>query len=286
MRPATARQGAARHAACALLLAIHGVSPAAGHAAETFPVKPLRMIAPFSAGGGADTVARMVAQKMSDTLSRQVIVDNRPGASNIIGTELTMLIVHPSLPVKSVRELVALAKAKPGQINYASAGTGTAAHLAMEMFRVGTAIDIVHIPYKGISQALIDTVAGTTQAMILSPITALPQVKAGRVRAMAVTTAQRSNALPDIPTLRESGVAGYEFSSWYGLLAPRAVPEMIIAQLNSAVLASLQQKDLRDKLAAQAAEPAGSTPAQFGERLSQDIKRFADLVRQIKLQVK
>ncbi|MBI3045210.1 MAG: tripartite tricarboxylate transporter substrate binding protein [Betaproteobacteria bacterium] len=332
MSRATAMKGTARHAAGALFLAVHLLSPVAGHAAETFPVRPLRMIAPFSAGGGADTVARMVAQKMSDTLSRQVIVDNRPGASNIIGTELTaraapdgytfmiantvhainaglfrklpydpikdfapismiattpfMLIVHPSLPVKSVRELVAVAKAKPGQINYASAGTGTAAHLAMEMFRVGTGIDIVHIPYKGISQALIDTVAGTTQAMILSPITALPQVKAGRVRAMAVTTAQRSNALPDIPTLRESGVAGYEFSSWYGLLAPRAVPGTIIARLNGAVLTSLQQKDLRDQLAAQAAEPAASTPAQFGERLRQEIKRFSDLVRQIKLQVK
>jgi tripartite-type tricarboxylate transporter receptor subunit TctC len=316
----------------ALLFALAGLVPAVGLAADPFPARPMRMIAPFSAGGGADTVARMTAQKMSDALAQQVIVDNRPGASNIIGTELTaraapdgytfmiantvhainaamarklpydstrdfspisliattpfMLIANPSLPVKSVKELVALAKSKPGQINYASAGTGTAAHLAMEMFRVGTGIQIVHVPYKGISQALTDTVAGATQIMILSPITALAQAKAGRVRALAITTTKRSAALPGIPTLQESGVSGYEFSSWYGLLAPRAVPGPVIARLNKAVLASLQQKDLLDNLAAQAAEPAGGTPAQFGAMLGEEIKRFSDLVRRIDLQAR
>lgn len=331
MSPANAiLPGGARRAACVLFVAIQAAWPAAGQAAEVFPARPMRMIAPFSAGGGADTVARMTAQKMSDALAQQVIVDNRPGASNIIGTELTaraapdgytfmiantvhainaamarklpydstgdfspisliattpfMLIANPSLPVKSVKDLVALAKSKPGQINYASAGTGTAAHLAMEMFRVGTDIQIVHVPYKGISQALTDTVAGATQIMILSPITALAQAKAGRVRALAITTAQRSAALPGIPTLQESGVSGYEFSSWYGLLAPRAVPGPVIARLNKAVLTSLQQKDLLDNLAAQAAEPAGGTPAQFGTMLGQEIRRFSDLVRRIDLQ--
>lgn len=321
----------ASRAACALLMALHGLVLAASDAAGAFPVKPVRMIAPFSAGGGGDTVARLVAQKLSDVLSQQVIVDNRPGASNIIGTELTaraapdgytimiantvhtinaglsrklpydsihdfsaisliattpfMLIVHPSLRAKSVRDLVALAKAKPGQINYASAGTGTAAHLAAEMFRIGAGIDIVHIPYKGVSQALIDTVAGATQVMILSPITALPQVKAKKVRALAVTTAQRSNALPELPTMQESGIARYEFSSWYGLLAPRAVPAAIIARLNGAVVKSLEQKELRSKLATDAAEPAGGTPEQFAEHLKKEVKRFSDLVKRIKLQL-
>lgn len=318
-------------AGCALLLTMHGFVPAASEAAEAFPVKPVRVIAPFAAGGGGDTVARLVAQKLAEGLSQQVIVDNRPGASNIIGTELTaraapdgytimiantvhtinagllrklpydplndfapisliattpfMLIVHPSLPARSVRELVLLAKSRPGQINYASPGAGTAAHLAAEMFRVGADIDIVHIPYKGIPQALIDTVAGTTQLMILSPITALPQVKAGKVRALAVTTARRSNALPELPTMQESGIAGYDFSSWYGLIAPRAVPAPIIARLNEAVGTALKQKDLRAKLAGEAAEPAGGTPQQFGALLAQEVKRFSELVRRIKLQV-
>jgi tripartite-type tricarboxylate transporter receptor subunit TctC len=329
--PGMKRARPAFTALCALLVAIRGLVPAASDAAEPFPVKPVRVIAPFAAGGGADTVARLLAQKLADALSQQVIVDNRPGASNIIGTELAaraapdgytimiantvhtinaglfrklpydpindfaaisliattpfMLIVHPSLPAKSVRELVALAKSRPGQINYASPGAGTAAHLAAEMFRVGAGIAIVHIPYKGIPQALIDTVAGATQVMILSPITALPQVKAGKVRALAVTTAQRSNALPELPTMQESGIAGYEFTSWYGLLAPRAVPGPIIARLNEAVGKSLQQKDLRGKLAAEAAEPAGGTSEQFTALLRQEVKKFSGLIRQIKLQL-
>jgi len=313
-----------------LVAAMSGLAPPPGWAADAFPVKPVRMIAPFSAGGGADTVARLVAQKLSEPLGQQVIVDNRAGASNIIGTELTaravpdgytimiantvhainaglfrklpydpigdftaialvattpfILVVHPSLPVKSVRELVALAKARPGQINYASAGNGTAAHLAAEMFRLGAGINIVHIPYKGISQALTDTLAGATQIMILSPITVLAQVKAGKLRALAVTTSHRSNALPELPTMRESGIPGYEFSSWYGLLAPRAVPAPVIARLNEAVNKALQQNDLRSRLAAEAAEPAGGTPEQFAEHLKQEVKRYSDLVRQIKLQ--
>jgi tripartite-type tricarboxylate transporter receptor subunit TctC len=202
----------------------------------------------------------------------------------LVATQPFLVVVHPSLPVKSVRELVALARARPGQINYASAGSGTAAHLAAEMFRLDAGINIVHIPYKGISQALTDTLAGATQIMILSPITAMAQVKAGKVRALAVTTARRSNALPEVPTMQESGIPGYEFSSWYGLLAPRGVPAPVIARLNDAVNKALQQNDLRSRLAAEAAEPMGGTPGQFAEHLKREVKRFSDLVKQIKLQ--
>ncbi len=297
--------------------------------AQSYPNRPVRIIAPFSAGGGADTVARLVAQKLSEALSQQVIVDNRPGASNIIGTELTaraapdgytimiantvhainaglfrklpydpindftaisliattpfILIVHPSLPVKSVREMVALAKARPGQINYASAGTGTAAHLAAEMFRLGAGINIVHIPYKGITGALLDTVAGTTQIMIASPITVLPQVRAGKLHALAVTTATRSKSLPELPTMRESGIPAYEFSSWYGLLAPRAVPAAIVTTLSQAVAKAVQQKDVQIRLESEAAEPVGSTPEQFDEYLKQQVGKYTKLVRDIKL---
>jgi len=303
----------------------------AGHAAlaQTYPSRPIRMIAPFSAGGGADTVARLVAQKLTEMLPQQVIVDNRPGASNIIGTELVaraapdgytimiansvhainaglirklpydpiddfapvslaastpfVLTVHPSLPVKSVRELVVLAKSRPGQINYASGGSGTAAHLAAEMFRLGAGINIVHIPYKGITGALLDTLAGTTQIMIASPITVFPHVRAGRLNALAVTTAARAKSLPDLPTLNESGIRGYEFSSWYGLLAPRAVPAPIVATLSQATAKAVQQKDVQAKLEAEAAEAVGSTPEQFGAYLKQQVDKYRKLVRDIKL---
>ncbi len=300
-------------------------------AAQPFPSRTIRLVAPFSAGGGADTVARLVAQKLSEIFGQQVIVDNRAGASNIIGTEITahappdgytimiainnhatnpslyrklpydtikdfapialvaitpyVLVVHPSLPATSVSGLIALAKAKPGQINYASAGNGTAAHLAAELFRISTKVDIVHIPYKGVSGAVIDMVAGTTQMMFASPVTVLPQVKAGRLRALAVTTAVRAKSIPDLPTVRESGVDGYEFSSWYGLLAPRAVPPGIIATLNQAVARVLQQPDVQARLGADGAEVAGGTPDQFAEFLQQQMEKYAKLVKELNLRI-
>ncbi len=299
--------------------------------AQAFPVKPIRLVAPVSAGGGGDTVARLVGQKLSELLAQQVIVDNRPGAGNIIGTEIVaraapdgytimiaivnhainaglyrklpydpindfapitlvastpyVLVVHPSLPVRSVRDLVGLARAKPGQINYASAGNGTAAHLAAEMFKVHAKVDIVHIPYKGVTGALMDTVAGATQLMIASPLTALPQAKAGKLKALAVTTVTRSKLLPELPTMRESGIPGYEFSSWYGLLAPRAVPGPVIVSLSQAVRKTLELPDVQTRLASEGAEPVGGTPEQFGAYLRQEVERYAKLVRELKLQV-
>ena len=310
-----------------VLVAVAGAQTAL---AQTFPAKPIRVIAPFSAGGGADTLARLLAQKLSDIYGQQVIIDNRAGASNIIGTEIAaraapdgytiliannnhasnpaiyrklpyntlndfapvslvaltpfILIVHPSLPVKSVRDLIALAKSKSGQINYASPGNGTAAHLAVELFKLNTGVDIVHIPYKGMAGAVVDTMAGATQMMIVSPLTVLPQVKAGKLNALAVTTATRSQALPDLPTMQESGVAGYEFSSWYGLLAPRAVPGPIIANLNQATAKALQSKDLQTRLASEGAEPVGGTPEQFAGFLKQQMEKYAKLIKEIGLQ--
>ena len=318
------------HARAALAASVTVAASAAG-AADSFPARPVRMIAPFSAGGGADTVARTTAQKLTELLTQQVIVDNRPGASNIIGTDLTakaapdgytimiansvhtinaglsrklpydsirdfspislvattpfMMIANPALPVKSVRDLVALARSKPGQLNYASPGAGTAAHLAAELFKLEAGVDILHVPYKGISQALTDTIAGTTQVMILSPSTALAQAKAGRVRALAVTSAKRSDAMPDVPTMQEGGVKGYEFTSWYGLVAPRGVSRPIIVQLNAAVVKALQQKDLRDRLESAGAEPQSSTPEQFGELLKREIGKFSNLVQRAKLTI-
>ena len=306
-------------------------SASAASVAEPSPARPIRMIAPFSAGGGADTVARATAQKLTEILSQQVIVDNRPGASNIIGTDLAakaapdgntiliansvhtinagllrklpydsvrdflpisliattpfMMIVNPSLPAKSVRDLIFLAKSKPGQLNYASPGAGTAAHLAAELFKLEADVDIVHVPYKGIAQALTDTIAGATQVMILSPSTALTQAKAGRVRALAVTGAKRSEAMPDIPTMQEGGLKGYEFTSWYGLLAPRGVPRSSVTRLNAAVVKALEQEGMRNRLSSAGAEPQSSTPEQFGDLINREIKKFTNLVQRSKLTI-
>jgi tripartite-type tricarboxylate transporter receptor subunit TctC len=263
---------------------------------------------------------------MSEILAQQVIVDNRAGASNIIGTEIVaraspdgytiliannnhasnpslyhklpydtvndfapislvaltpfLLVVHPSLPVKTVRELVALAQARPGQINFASAGNGTAAHLAVELLKISARIDVVHIPYKGVSGAVIDTLAGATQMMIVSPLTVLPQVRSGKLRALAVTTAARSHAVPELPTMHEAGIQDYEFSSWYGLLAPRGVPAGTIAHLNQAAVHALQGRDLQLRLTGEGAEPAAGTPGQFGAYLKQQMDKYAKLVQQ------
>ena len=315
---------------CIIALATYWSAACAPAAvAQSFPAKPIRLVAPFSAGGGGDTVARLIAQKLGEVYGQQVIVDNRAGANNIIGTEVVaraapdgytilivnnshasntyvfrklpydavadfapislvaltpyMVMVHPSLPARSVRELIELARAKPGQLNYASAGIGSVGHFATELLRVSTRIDIVHIPYKGITSAVIDTIAGATQLIIASPLSAQPQVKAGKLRALAVTTAARSRAMSELPTLQESGVAGYEFSSCYALLAPRAVPDPVIASLNQSVTRVLQQKDVQARLASEAADPAGGTPQQLADYLGQQSEKFAKLVKAIGL---
>ncbi len=297
--------------------------------AQDFPTRPIRMVAPFSAGGGADSVARLVAEKLSDALGKQVVVDNRPGASNIIGTDIVakappdghtlllainnhainaglfpklpydpqhdftaitliglnpfMLVIHPSLPVKSVQELINHARAKPGALNYASAGNGTAAHFAAELFKLRAKVDMTHIPYKGVSQAVIDLVAGSVHVMLPSPGSAIAQVKAGRLRLLAVTTSRRTRALPDVPTLNESGVPGYEFSNWWGLLAPRGTPNNAVTRINKEVVHLLQAKDVQARLGGENGEPVGSTPEYFRDYLKTEIEKYSRLVKEIGL---
>ncbi len=297
--------------------------------AQEFPTRPIRLVAPFSAGGGADSVARLVAEKLSDALGKQVVVDNRPGASNIIGTDIVakappdghtlllainnhainaglfqklpydpqndftaitliglnpfMLVVHPSLPVKSVQELINHARAKPGALNYASAGNGTAAHFAAELFKLRAKMDMTHIPYKGVSQAVIDLVAGSVHVMLPSPGSAIAQVKAGRLRVLAVTTSRRTRAMPDVPTLHESGVPGYEFSNWWGLLAPRGTPSHAVARINKEVVQLLQAKDVQTRLGGENGEPVGSTPEYFRDYLKTEIEKYSRLVKEIGL---
>lgn len=311
-------------------IALMLVSSTAVHC-QTYPNKPIRIVVPSSAGGGADVIARLLAQKLSDLLGQQVIVDNRPGAGNIIGTEAVakavpdgytlllainnhainaslyqklpydplkdfapislivkiphILIVHPSLPVKSVQDLIRLARAKPGQINYSSAGNGTAAHFAAELFKLNAKIQITHIPYKSLSAAVIDVMAGAVQMMFPSAVTAIGQIRAGKLRALAVTTAKRFQAIPELPTLNESGAPGYEFSSWFGLLAPAAAPPAVITQLSQGIAQIVRSNEVQTRLTDDGSDPVGSTPGEYGAFLKAEVETYAKLVKEIGLKI-
>jgi tripartite-type tricarboxylate transporter receptor subunit TctC len=201
----------------------------------------------------------------------------------LAATQNLILIVTPALPVKSVKELIALAKAKPGQITFASAGSGAGGHLSGELFKLLAGIDLLHIPYKGMAPAMVDVISGQVSLSFPSIITALPQVKSGKVRALAVTGAKRSQAAPETPTMQEAGVPGYESATWYGVVAPAATPRDIITKLNHEIVAILKQRDLHDRLAADGAEPLGSSPDEFGRHLKAEIAKWARVVAAAKL---
>lgn len=306
--------------ACTLLAALTGFVNA-----QPYPAKPVRVIVPYAAGGGVDILARILGGKLSEVLGAQFIVDNRPGAGTIIGTEMVakaqpdgytllftnaalaatpaladkvpydtlksflpvslaagsynVLVVHPSLPAKSVKDLVTLAKAKPGQLNYASGGTGSAIHLAMEVFRNATGIDVVHIPYKGAGPALAEVVGGQVLMMFATPPAAIPYIKAGRLRPLGVSSPKRVAVLPEVPTIAESGYPGFEVNNWYGLLAPANTPREIVSRLNSSVVKVLALPDVKERIAALGAEPQSSTPQQFGERLKQEMATWQRVLR-------
>jgi tripartite-type tricarboxylate transporter receptor subunit TctC len=291
--------------------------------AQIFPVRPIRMIVPSQAGGGADIVARAIAHKMSEAFGQQVVVDNRIG---IVGAEIVakaaadgytlmfttsalavreavyrnlpfntlrdfqpvsqavtqsnVLVTHPSVAAKNVQELVALAKAKPGQLNFGSGGNATSNHLAGELFRVLAGIEIVHVPYKGVPAALGDTIAGRMHFTFGSPVSTLPHVKDGRLRLIAVTTAKRAPALPNVPTVAESGLPGYEFTGWMGLLAPAATPLIVIGKLHSEAARIVHLPEVKQRFVIDAADPVGSTPEQFATHLKAEIERWSRVVKQ------
>ncbi|MBX9812201.1 MAG: tripartite tricarboxylate transporter substrate binding protein [Burkholderiales bacterium] len=295
--------------------------------AQTYPARPIRLIVPFTPGGGNDTIARLIGQKLAAATGQQVIIDNRPGAGGAIGAEAAarspadgytlflagvathginpnlrkklsydpvrdfdavsliasaplLVVVHPSLPVQSVKELIALAKAKPGQINYASNGAGGSSHMAVELFRMMTGTRFVHIPYKGLSPALTELLSGEVQLMFSSAVAMLPQVKAGKLRAIAMTGAKRSPAIPDIPTVAEAGVPGYETGSWYGIVAPAGTPKVAIDRLSTDVIAIVHSPDITGRLNDEAIIPVGSTPAEFTAHIKKELARWAQVIRQ------
>jgi tripartite-type tricarboxylate transporter receptor subunit TctC len=198
----------------------------------------------------------------------------------LLATQPNILVVHPSLPVKTVKELIAFARARPGQLNYASSGSGLAAHLAGELFKTMTKTDLVHVPYKGAGPALLDTLTGQCQVMFATAVSVQPYLKTGRLRPLAVTTAVRSKNFPELPTVSEAGVPGFEASTWHGIVAPAGTPQPAIARLNAEINKVLQQPDTRERLAAQGADAAGGTPQQFGDFIRAEIPKWAKVIQE------
>lgn len=293
--------------------------------AQGYPVRPVRLIVPFPAGGVNDIIARIVAQKMTESLGQQVIVDNRPGAGGNIGTDLVaksaadgytllsggmgslvmnpiiakvpydtlrdfspvilmatapnVLVVHPSLPASNVKELIALAKARPGQLNYSSGGVGSTPHLSGALFAAMSKTNIVHVPYKGTAPATTDLLAGNVQLSFLGIPPAFPHIKDGKLRPLAVTGTARTPALPGVPTVAESGLPGYEVSPWYGVLAPAGTPSTVVAKLNGEISRIMRAADMRGKLAVHGADPATSTPEEYMAQIKVDFAKWARVIK-------
>jgi len=293
--------------------------------AESYPVKPVRLFIGLAPGGGTDIQARLFAQKLSESMGRPFVVENRAGAGGTIayaqaaksppdgytlmgvssGYTITpsiysklpydplrdftpislvvqapfLLLVHPSLPVKSVKELLALARAKPGVLDAASAGQGSSTHMAFELFRTMSGVNITHIPYKGTGPALVDGIAGQVHMLFGNVLSTMTHVKAGRLRALGVTTARRSKVLPDLPTLDEAGVRGYENSTWFGVIAPAGTPPAIVGRLNAELNKASQSPEIIERIAPDGGEPVGSTPEQFGRHIAAEIARWRKVVK-------
>jgi tripartite-type tricarboxylate transporter receptor subunit TctC len=287
-----------------------------GDPTATYPNRPVRVIVPFTPGGQPDIFARMVGEKLSQTLGQQIVVDNRAGAGGMTGSKTVadatpdgytllsvssahaigpavrklpydtlrdfsgismlynaayLLVVPPALPVKTTQELVALAKAKPGQLNFASAGVGSGTHFAAEMFKYAAKIDIVHVAYKGIPEAMTDTMANRVQIFMAPLASSSGLVKEGKLRALGASSPARVPVAPDIPTIAEAGYPGFRWDSWGGMFAPSKTPRAIVNRLNRDVVSILNQPDIQKRMRALGAEPAPTTPAEFDKHVAREV---------------
>ena len=306
-------------AASTIMLACAG-----GALAQGWPNRPIRMIVPYTPGGYTDLMARLVGQKISEALGQPIIIENKPGANAIIGTDVVakaapdgytfgtviaahavnatlnpklpydtlkdfsyvslmsvaplIMIAHPSLPANNVKELIALAKAKPGQLNFASSGVGAAAHLTMEMFKSRVGIDMLHIPYKGTAGALQDTVGGQINVMfdVVGPL--MPQVRSGNAKALVVTAKERIPAAPDVPTMAEAGVPDFVSGTWAGIIAPAGMPKEIVDRISAEAKKALADPAMKEKLAEQGIVAVGSTPEEFRAFVAEEIPRWGKVI--------
>ena len=308
-----------------ILLLLAGMGAGAA-LAQQYPVKPIRMIIGFPPGGGTDIIGRIVAQRMSEGLKQQILVDNRGGASGQIAADLAakappdgytvmmahiaamsilpslypklpydpvrdfapisqvgvspqMVVVHPSLPVKNIKELIALAKARPGQIHYASPGIGTVQHLAGELFNLQAKVNMVHVAYKGAGPSVIDLIAGHVQISFDVIPVVVNHVKAGKLRAIAVTSEKRTTLMPDLPTVNEAGLKGFDLSTWWGLVAPAAVNKDVVARLHAETVRALGLSDVKERIAANGADVVGSSPAEFAAFIRNERDKYARIAR-------
>ena len=306
------------------LIAFLIVAATAAHA-QGYPNRPVRIIAPSSGGSAADTIARVVAPPLAERIGQPVVVDTRPGASTILGTDAVakaapdghtllvalpalainpsihktlpydglrdfaaitqalsqpnLLVVHPSLPAKSVKELIALARARPGELVYASSGVGAGSHLTVELFLLMTGTRMLHVPYKGPGPGVIDLIAGRVALAAPSTIASLPHVRSGRLRALAVTTAKRVTGLPDIPSVAEAGVPGYESVSWFGFVAPGGTPKDVIARLHKEIVAILRAPEVTERFAKEGTEVVANSPQEFERYIGAEAVKWAKVVK-------
>lgn len=293
--------------------------------AQTYPAGPVRIVVPFPAGGGVDSMGRLFGQNLSAALGKPVVIDNRPGANGMIGSEIVarspkdgytllvnganfvttpslyknvtydpvrdfaplsllahapnILVVHPSLPVKTVRDLIAFAKARPDQLNYASSASGSTPHLAAELFKTLTGTRLVHVPYRGTGPAITAIIAGEITVMFMPALAAIPYINNGRLRALGVTTAERLPALPELPTVAEAGLKGYQSSQWYGMLAPAGTPADIVALLSDHAAKIMQGPQMQERMKNSGSVAVGSTRDVFAKHLQSEFVKWAKIIK-------
>jgi tripartite-type tricarboxylate transporter receptor subunit TctC len=307
-----------------LLAAVVGLASAPDGWTQSYPSRPIRLIAPFPPGGGTDLLSRIIAVPVSEALGQTVVVDNRPGAGGAIGAEITaraapdghtlilvsssycatsafqnipydpvkgiqpiiligttglVVSVHPQVQAKSIKELIALAKASPGKLNYASVGAGSVAHLGFELFKQMSGARIVHVPYKGGGPALAATIAGEVQATLISLVPSIPHVRAGRLRPLGITTTKRSALLPDLPSISES-VPGFEVTHWYGMWGPKGMPRPIVMRWNKEVAKVLLTDAMKRQMQNEGLDTAAGPPEQFLQYVSRDVEKWRRVIKQ------